>query len=166
MSRRILVCSALTLALLSAADSHAATDADLAEIRDQIRQLKQSYEARIGALEQRLREAEARVVSAPAPTPAEPAPPLIAGASAGLLSNGPAAGIAAFNPAISAVLQGQYANLSQDPNVSRIAGFAPGGDIGPGRRGLSLGESEFALSANVDDKFAGNLIVSLTPENT
>ena len=31
---------------------------------------------------------------------------------------------------------------------------------------MSLGESELALSANVDDKFFGNLIVSLTPENT
>src|SRR5205085_4091979 len=28
------------------------------------------------------------------------------------------------------------------------------------------GESEFALTANVDDKFAGNLVVALTPENT
>ena len=36
----------------------------------------------------------------------------------------------------------------------------------PGKRGLSLGESELALSANVDDRFFGNLIVSLTPDNT
>ena len=30
----------------------------------------------------------------------------------------------------------------------------------------SLAESELAISANVDDKFARHLIVSLTPENT
>ncbi|MGZ5040723.1 MAG: TonB-dependent receptor, partial [Usitatibacter sp.] len=74
--------------------------------------------------------------------------------------------ISAFNPAVSVVLQGRYANLSRDPQDFAIAGFAPGGDIGPGRRGFSLGESEIAMYANVDDKFAGNLIASLTPENT
>ena len=36
----------------------------------------------------------------------------------------------------------------------------------PAKRGFCLGESELALSANVDDKFVGNLIVSLTPDNT
>ena len=60
MSSPLLVRSALALALFMAADVHAATDADLAEIRDQIRQLKESYEARIDALEQRLKAAEAR----------------------------------------------------------------------------------------------------------
>jgi hypothetical protein len=64
------------------------------------------------------------------------------------------------------VLQGRYANLSQDPGGFAIHGFAPGGEIGPGRRGFSLGESEIGISANVDDKFAGNLVVALSPENT
>ena len=36
----------------------------------------------------------------------------------------------------------------------------------PAKRGFSIGESELALSANVDDKFSGNPIFSLTPENT
>jgi hypothetical protein len=74
--------------------------------------------------------------------------------------------ISAFNPALSVVLQGRYANLSKDPSQSALAGFATGGEVGPGRRGFSLGESEIAMFANVDDKFAGNLIVSLSPENT
>jgi hypothetical protein len=159
--------SAFALALLVPEVSLAATDADLAEIRDQIRQLKESYEARIQALEQRLKDAEARTTPAPAgaaqaqpatPPPAPVAPPVAAAA--------PASGIAAFNPAISAVLQGTYTNLSQDPNKYALSGFAPSGDIAPGKRGFSLAESELALSANVDDKFYGNLIVSLTPENT
>jgi hypothetical protein len=64
------------------------------------------------------------------------------------------------------VLQGTYTNLSQDPKTYALTGFQQADDIGPGRRGLGLGESEFAISANVDDKFAGNLVVSLTPENT
>ncbi|MGZ5085031.1 MAG: TonB-dependent receptor, partial [Usitatibacter sp.] len=105
------------------------------------------------ALEERLREAEAKSATANAPPPA----PMPATASSS---------ISAFNPAVSVVLQGRYANLSRDPQDFAIAGFAPGGDIGPGRRGFSLGESEIAMYANVDDRFAGNLIASLTPENT
>jgi hypothetical protein len=154
---------ALALALLlpmpMSGPAQAATDADLAEIREQIRQLKEGYEARIQALEQKLKDAEtvksSEAAAAPSP-PVAAAPPAPSSAS----------GIAAFNPAISAVLQGSYANLSRDPSKFAIGGFAPGGNIGPGRRGFSLGESELAISANVDHLFAGNLIVSLTPENT
>ncbi|HUH94711.1 MAG TPA: hypothetical protein VL742_16400 [Casimicrobiaceae bacterium] len=129
----------------------AATDADVAAIRAELKQLRESYEAHLQALEQRLKEAEAREAAS---TP--PAPP----------SAGTSSGIAAFNPAISAVLQGTYSRLTQDPSQYRLAGFLLDPDVMPGRRGLSLGESEVALSANVDDKFAGNLVVSLTPENT
>jgi len=160
VSKCSLVPAALALALLVLPDARAASDADLAEIREQIRQLKENYESRIRALEQRLKEAEAAKSTATAQTPT-PVPGLSA-----LPAASAASGISAFNPAISAVLQGRYANLSQDPNKFAIAGFAPGGEIGPGRRGLSLAESELAISANVDDKFAGNLIVSLSPENT
>src|SRR6185295_13774540 len=148
------------LALCMAGDVHAATDADLAAIRDEIRQLKESYEARIRALEERLKSAE----SAPAPTAAvapAAAPPVTAAAPPSTAS-----GIAAFNPAISAVLQGAYINLSQDPTKYMLAGFAPSGDISPGSRSFSIAESELALSASVDDKFAAMLVFSLTPENT
>jgi len=152
----------VALTLLLSSPLYAASDAEVAEIREQLRQLRESYEARLQALEQRLKDAEAaktrEVAAAPVPAAAPVAP-----ASPG---SSPASGIAAFNPAISAVLQGRYANLSQDPEKFAISGFAPGGDIGPGRRGFSLGESELAISANVDHLFAGNLIVSLTPENT
>ena len=163
MSKFTCMSGALALALLlpmpMSGPAQAATDADLAEIREQIRQLKEGYEARIQALEQKLKDAEtvksSEAAAAPSP-PVAAAPPAPSSAS----------GIAAFNPAISAVLQGSYANLSRDPSKFAISGFAPGGDIGPGRRGFSLGESELAISANVDHLFAGNLIVSLTPENT
>jgi hypothetical protein len=148
---------ALALALSFPIGALAATDADLDEIRAQIRELKGSYEARIQALEQRLRDAEARSVQAPQPAPvAAPAP----------TPSAPASSLSAFNPAVSAVLQGRYANLSRDPSQFAIHGFAPGGEIGPGRRGLSLSESEIAVYANVDHKFAGNLIFALAPENT
>jgi hypothetical protein len=151
----------MALALSLSPPLYSASDAEVAEIREQIRQIRESYETRLQALEQRLKDAEARAretatATIPAAAPVTAVPPASSSAS----------GIAAFNPAISAVLQGRYANLSQDPEKFSIAGFAPGGEIGPGRRGFSLGESELAISANVDHLFAGNLIVSLTPENT
>ena len=148
---------ALLLPLLISGPVQAATDADLAEIREQIRQLKEGYEARIQALEQKLKDAETAKSGEAAPVPPVAVVPATTSSTSG---------IAAFNPAISAVLQGRYANLSQDPSKFAIGGFAPGGDIGPGRRGFSLSESELAISANVDHLFSGNLIVSLTPENT
>ena len=160
MFRFVLSRGACALALCAVAPAHAATDADLAAIRDEIRQIKESYEARIRALEDKLKAAEsappaqATAAAAPPPAPVAEAP-----APAG-------SGIAAFNPAISAVLQGAYINLSQDPNKYRIAGFVPSGEIGPGPRSFSIAESELTLSASVDDKFAGVLTFSITPDNT
>jgi hypothetical protein len=153
------------LACLLPSAGYAATDADLAEIREQIRQLKESYEARIHALEQRLKEAES---NAPKARPAEAAAPVAAPVATAAAAPPalPSTSANAFNPAISAVLQGVYANLSQDPTKYAIAGFVPSGDIAPAKRGFSIAESELGLSANVDDKVYGNLIFSLSPENT
>jgi hypothetical protein len=164
--RSVGIASAFALAWVLPSAAYATTDADLAAIREEIRQLKESYEARIQALEQRLREAEDKGVKA---QPAEAAaPPAVPGATApaAVSSAPPSTSANAFNPAISAVLQGVYANLSQDPTKYAIAGFVPSGDIVPAKRGFSIAESELALSANVDDKVYGNLIFSLSPENT
>ena len=148
-------CVAVALAC-SATGASAASDEDLREIRKQIEDLKANYETRIQALEQRLKEAEARA-SAPAPVAASPAAP----------SPGPGGGsLAAFNPAISAILSGQYANFSQDPEHFRLPGFLTAGDIGPGRRGFSLSESELTFSANVDHKFSGVLTFAISRENS
>jgi hypothetical protein len=145
-----LVCAACALSLATLAPvARAAADADLTEIRKQIQSLKDDYEARIRALEDKLKDAEAKA-AAPAPAPSA--------ASANM-------GLAAFNPAISLVLQGRYANLSQDPNTFAIAGFPLGGEAGPGRRGFSLSETEMTLSANADDRFAGQATISITPDN-
>jgi len=146
MSRKLFVAGAFALATL-APTARAASDADLTEIRRQIQSLKDDYEARIRALEERVKEAEGR---AAAPLPA-------AAPSSG------GAGLAAFNPAISLILAGTYANLSRDPGQFAIAGFPTGGDAGPGKRGFSLGESELMLSANVDQLFAAQATFAVTP---
>lgn len=156
--RAVVTLTAATLALSLSPPLFAATDADVAAIRDELKRLRESYEARIQALEQRLKETEARDAAAPpapAPSAALPAP-----------SAGTSSGIAAFNPAISVVLQGTYSRLTQDPNHYRLAGFLLDPDVTSGKRGFSLGESELTISSNVDDKFAANLVVSLSPVNT
>ncbi len=155
MSRSLWATALLASTLAMPSIATAATDAELAEIREQIKQMKESYETRIRALEDRLNAAETAAASAPAPAPvAAPAP-----------SSPSASTLAAFNPAISVVLQGTYAHLSQDPTQFAINGFQTSEDTGPRRRGLGLGESEISIFANVDDKVAGNLTVSLTPDN-
>ena len=133
MSPFIPLCGAIALALLPASPARAATDPEIDAIRNEIRELRSSYEARIRALEERLKDAEAR---APAPAAAP-------------LPSATSSSISAFNPAVSVVLQGTYSHFSQPSD----------------RRGFNLAESELALSANVDDKFSGNLIVSLSPDD-
>jgi len=122
--------------------AYAANDAELQEIRDEIKQLKQADDARIGELEKRLQQAESTA-----------APPQ--------KSN-------AFNPAISLILSGTYAHLSQDPANYQITNFPlpPDAEIGPGFRGFSLGESELGFYANVDPYFYGGLNLALAPDNT
>jgi hypothetical protein len=151
--------SAFALLFCFAPSAEAASESELAEIRAQIRELRSQYESRIQALEGRLKEAEDRASVAATAQPAAPPAPLAESGAAG-------SSLSAFNPAISAILAGGYANLSRDPAAFGIAGFARGGETGPGRRGFSLGESELVLSANVDPRFAGNLILSVSPEDT
>ena len=76
------------------------------------------------------------------------------------------AGENALNPAVSLILNGTYGNLSRDPARFRINGFAPTlGEVNPPNRGLSLGESELAFSANIDHHFRGTLIASIAPDD-
>lgn len=139
-----------------------AQDAELTKIREEVRQLKESYEGRIQALERRLQETEAR--AGKAETSASKAEDT-ANQAAAQASNRPQAE-SALNPGISAILNGTYANLQRDPNTYRINGFIPTlGEVSPGKRGFSLGESELGFSANIDHNFRGTLIASISPDS-
>ena len=70
----------------------------------------------------------------------------------------------AFNPAISIILNGSYTGHSLDPDNYQRSGFPIVGEGGPSSRGFSLGESEISFAANVDDRFYGQLTVSLGSE--
>ncbi|MDQ6640243.1 MAG: hypothetical protein M3Z15_11370, partial [Pseudomonadota bacterium] len=73
----------------------------------------------------------------------------------------------AFNPAISLILAGSYANLSRNPDLYRLQGFVPsGGDVGPGRRGFGIGESELGISASIDPMFSGRLTASFGADDS
>lgn len=162
--------AAAALALPGAAT--AAGEAELKALREQLQLLKREYEQRIDALEKRLRQAESAAERAEgAAARAEGAAAKAEGRanraeSAANQATAQPASAAAFNPGISLILNGVYANLSQDPARYRIGGFVPtGGDAGPGRRGFSLGESELVVAANVDHYFRGSLIAAIRPDD-
>ena len=131
-----------------------ATD-DVATLRAEIAALKADYAQRVTALEARIDQLESTAAVAVA-APVEPPPPAPAA---------PARTSSAFNPAISVILTGNYADLSQDPGDFHFAGFMPsGGEIGPGERSFNLGESEVTLAASVDPYFTAALTMALSAE--
>lgn len=152
--RPFLSLPAVCTALLIPSIGLAASDAEVDALRAEIAALKSEYATRVGALEARIDQLEASGAATPVPS-AEPAPP-----------PSPARSASAFNPAISVILSGNYADLSQDPADYHIAGFMPPEEgVGPGDRNFNLGESELTLSANVDPYFMGALTVAVTGEN-
>ena len=157
MSSRTAVLTVMVLCVLAAGTPAHADDA--AALRAELEAVKADYSAKLASLEARIAQLETQAAAASAAPPAE-APPAPAPAAAG---GNP---LTAFNPAMSVILSGSYADLSQDPASYRIAGFVPsGGDVGPGARGFSLGESELTLTANVDPWFFGDLTAALGANN-
>jgi hypothetical protein len=164
---------------------------DLSSLKGELQSLKSAYEARIAKLEARISQLETQVASSTAAAPgagaasgtsgaeAVPADVLAAAAADSAGAGAASAEVAmpepsmggrnsatAFNPAMSVILGGNYANTSQDPDTYRIAGFIPsGGDVGPGERNFNLGESELTLAANIDPYFFGNLTASINGDN-
>jgi hypothetical protein len=133
------------LAALLAAPALAGDD-DLRILRQELAEMRASYENRIAALEQRLAQAEqSQAVPAAAPAARQAAN--------------------AFNPELSAVLGGTVTRLTLDPTAYRLQGFIPpAGEIAPPRRGFGLGESELSVAANIDPSWRGQLTFALAPE--
>ncbi len=139
------------LALAVAASSAlAAEPTDLQAVRQEIAALRAAYEARLQALEERLKTAEARAAEAPAAPPPQPAPAAAAPAAGPIL-------------ATSLVLSGQFNASRRDPAAYRIGGVAllPDAEIGPGGRSFNLGESELGFVANVDPWWRGVANISV-----
>ena len=147
------------MALAVAAIPAYAQDSEVSKLREELNQLQQ----RLQALEKRLQETEAK--SGKAEERATRAESTATQAAAQAASRPQSEN--ALNPGISAILNGVYSNLQRDPNTYHISGFAPTmGDVGPGNRGLSLGESELGVMSNIDHMFRGTLIASISPDNS
>jgi hypothetical protein len=143
---------------------------DLEQIRRELMQLRADYESRITVLEEQLRAAEASAQASQQTAREAVAAAERAEASAGQAESSAAAaaqrpaGQNALNPGISVILNGTYGAYENDP-TAQITGFVSGGANEIIRRGLSLGESELFLTANIDPYFRGVLTAALTPEN-
>ncbi|MER2541622.1 MAG: TonB-dependent receptor [Azonexus sp.] len=161
---------ALAALLAASCTVQAASDADLAAIRSQINEIKQSYEQRIAALEQKLAQAESKASKAEttatkAETTASKAE--VVANEARLNVRQPQTSASAFNPEISLILSGSYTNLKQNPSERRLQGFIPSnGELMPENRSFNLGESELVIAANIDPMFRGTLRLALAPDNT
>ncbi len=155
MIRKLL--SAWTLlGLLGTAVCHAESGDELAEIRQQLEDIRKDYEARVQALEERLKQAEALAEqnrSELAQT--EAVEPAGSAATRGALTSND------FNPAISFILQGSANSYSRDPEEYAISGFQLGGEAGLAAEGLTLDESEITASANVDHLFYAETTIGL-----
>ena len=132
-----------------------AADSEIDAIRASIEELRVEYETKIADLEQRLSVAEQNAMQGMyAAQQAAPEP-------ASMDTGG---GQSAFNPAIGVIFQGQAWSYREDPDAFQIPGFPLGGEAGLFSEGLSLGETELDLSANVDDKFTAWLTASFAVE--
>jgi len=138
-------------AMVAPATGQAADDVEA--LRAEIAAIRTEYAQRVTALEARIDQLETTATVAAA-APVEPPPPA---------PSAPARNSSAFNPSISVILAGNYADLSQDPGDFNFAGFMPsGGEIGPGERGFNLGESEVTFAASVDPYFTAALTLALS----
>ena len=66
-----------------------------------------------------------------------------------------------MNPAISMVLQGQYAGYGHAPDHYELPGFMLGGEAGVPAAGFALGHGELVMSSNIDDLFFGKLSMAI-----
>ena len=170
MLRPTLMAAALAAAL-PALSANACADTDLDALRAELKQMKGSYEARIQALETRLQAAEAQASQAvhtadKAAQAAEQAETQAKNASAQAApaeSPAPASLLSQFNPEISLILQGQYANLNGDITDRNITGFLSPGQF-EASSGFSIAETELVLSASVDPYFRGYLNAAIDPD--
>jgi hypothetical protein len=69
-----------------------------------------------------------------------------------------------FNPGISLIFNGRYADFSRDPEEYTLPGFSEGPHSGLGPQGFSIGETELSISGNADDLFYGWATLALHDE--
>jgi hypothetical protein len=190
----ILTCVLWPASGYAATDDMAALRAELEALKTDYSSRVQALEARIKQLETAVAAAQSAQPAANGGAPAVAGAPAAAAPAAGVPATEPngisaqaaaAAGgpafpepapvaapgksgnATAFNPAISMILQGNYASLSKDPATYRVAGFIPppAGE-GPGDRSFNLDESELTVASNVDPYFFANVTAAIQGDNS
>lgn len=158
-----LISGAIALAMVGSAAAQAQTNPQLEEIRKQVQELKDTYDARIRALEKQLKDAQdaaakAQTTAAEAQNAAGQARQ---SAEAAASQVKPPSSASAFNPALSVVLQGGYYNSSQNPATRSVTGFLGPDGVGLPSRGFDVGETEIGISASIDHLFYGQATLSI-----
>ncbi|MDR3214578.1 MAG: OprO/OprP family phosphate-selective porin [Azoarcus sp.] len=143
--------------------------AELAALREQVAQLKATYESRIASLEEKLSIASQRDAHEP-PPPAQavaqaapaPAPAVSPPGSAPVTRSSPTA----FNPEVSLILQGAYKSR-KSVEERHVGGFVTPGhghdedEHGDDKRGFALDHSEIVIAANIDPNFRGQATLAV-----
>ncbi len=129
-------------------------NSDIEALRKQVEALKNDYEQRINALENRLKQSEekAQLAQKKVEQVAD---------KVEKQKNTSTSGQNDFNPAISLILDGRYADFDNDPDAYELPGFMLGNEAGLGEEGFSIGHTEIAISANVDNKFYGKATLAI-----
>ncbi len=128
---------------------------EITDLRQLLGEFQADYDARISDLEERLARAErqARNSQRDANEAIEIAEQTAIDQSSGSAAQN------VFNPAIGSVVVARYGSVDQ--TWQEIPGFMPGGEIGPGGSGFSIGETDFNLASNIDPYFFGNLTLAI-----
>jgi hypothetical protein len=179
MKRSLL--SAAIAAMLSTAplSANAADNADMAEIKGMIEQMKADYERKIEALEQRLQAAEQKAEVA-ADT-AEDAKQASTAATVERDRGGKGAMTSgnAFNPQISVILDGNYYHDDVDGEGTELLGMADGishahgadhdhggHSHGGAEQGFNFRSAEIAFSASVDTYFDAAALLAIDSDGS
>ncbi|MCW8932128.1 MAG: outer membrane beta-barrel protein [Gammaproteobacteria bacterium] len=134
--------------------SPAWSNSDIDALKKQVEALKKDYEQRINSLETRLKKSEEKALLAQQKVDqvADTVEKTKSTSKTG--SNN-------FNPEISVILDGRYADFENDSDDYEIPGFMLGNEAGLGEDGFSIGHTEISLSANIDDQFYGKATLAI-----
>ena len=137
-------------------------NSDLSAIRQQIDLMRKEYEARLQNLEHRLAQAEQQAAESDELREelVETVEELALAPAGSQVASRPSD----FNPGIGIVMVGTAQRFDPSVDEFEIPGFSLGEETGLGEEGFSIGESDFTLNGNVDDKFYGSMTLAVTKE--
>ncbi len=142
--------SAICLAGSVFVSSAQAADAEIEQLREELKEMRDHYENRIDELENKLEGSSSTSVK----EENLDYQPSVSASKKKTSDN-------SFNPAFSVILDGQFSSYKNDPENYELPGFALGGEAGLADEGFSLGHTEISVSANADDKFYGQLTLAV-----